>query len=386
MYTSFNPTLKMSFESSYSSVFTAYRLFGLVPFKFHFQSITTNPEIFNKKQKNFVSIVEKLWLLCLLLFELQNLVETLHSRIQFLVTCNCINSFNGFRIFMLLTFRVCPILVTLELYFHRNVQMDIIAKLQEIDRIFAQKLKLHMNYHRLKRTIFIAFSKWISICVVFVLILIVSYIIVKAPKEEYTSLAMSLFYPLSKRALYSSTYITYAILIRHRIQAMHEVLDSNLLLLRDSPFDTANALESRNEHDAFELRRMVHLWKIYSLLHETIQLINDSFKWAISFIFFSNVIAVCVGTFQYFDKTYGSPNEYYTNLVNVMCYSFFLVFYYGICFGMMIGMANAVDIDANKIMQKMYQISLSGTISDELQNFVSKSGCHLKRHDNSIEN
>lgn len=106
----------MSFEGSYNGVFVVYRAFGLVPFKFHFRSITMEPVPY-VGQKICLLLIENLWFICMLSFELYNLISVLITRYQFLVKCECLNAFVGFRFLMTLIFRGCVIVITLDSYF-----------------------------------------------------------------------------------------------------------------------------------------------------------------------------------------------------------------------------------------------------------------------------
>lgn len=364
----------MSFEGSYNAVFMVYRIFGLVPFEFHFET-TTSEVASNKRRKMCLLFVENLWFISMLLFELCSLIHVSITRYQFLVECKCIHVFIGFRLILALIFRFCVVVITVESYCHRNVQVEIIAKLLEIDQIFAQKLRLQINYHRLKRSITVVFSKWISIYIGLVSILYATSFFKGVPTEKYIRLTLFL-YPFLKRTLFSSMYTTYAILIRHRIQSLNEAMDSNLLLPHDSAFKVSIDRESRNEHETFEFRRLIHLWQLFACIHDTVQLINKTFKWSISLNMFANVFIVCVSIFQYFDNAVGLPNEYYKVAPLISSNSIAFIFFYALCFGVIIQIANSVATVANQIASKVHRISSSGIISDEFENFVSKSRRH----------
>lgn len=219
----------MSFDASYNVVFMVYRILGLVPFKFHFHSITAGP-LRSGWRKVCWSFAENLWFACLLLYELYNLKL---SSIWWYNAYACpskVDTFNAFRTVMAVIFRLCIVITTVETYCTRHLHTNILSNLHEIDRQFAQKLKLQINYQRLQRTIFIAFLKWIPIYILAASIFIVNHSMKTQITIKYIATLMLSYYPLFKQALFNATYISYAILIRHRIQAMNQVLDSNLLL------------------------------------------------------------------------------------------------------------------------------------------------------------
>lgn len=275
---------------------------------------------------------------------------------------------------MLITIRLYTIIITLELYYHRNDQVQIISQLHEIDQIFAQKLHLKINYHRLRRTVIVAFLKWMSVCAVLLSILIAACVIEDVAKVEYIHLLVS-SYSLLKKALFGSAYITYAILIRHRIRAMHEVLDSNLLLLNDSPFEIPIDRERSNQYEAIEFRRLNHLWRLLPRIHETIELINATFKWSISMNFFVNVFDFCETMYYHFDQAFKHSKHC---IEEGLVYSgFAFMFYYVLYFGLIIQMANSVSAEADKIAPKLHRLNLSGAITDEVQDFVSEIRDHF---------
>lgn len=363
----------MSFENSCSGVFTVYRIFGLVPSKFHFQSSTAelSRTFSNKKRQICRLFAEKLWFSCLLLFEFYNLIHSSILNYKKFFNIYSISSFNVFRLLMIITIRVCIILITIESYRHRKVQVKILDNLREIDRVFERKLKLHINYHRLKRSIFVALLKWIPIYFVAVSIFISANLFEETKIEDVICVALTL-YPLLKQALFGSAYVTYAILIKCRLQAMHEVLDSNLLLAHvESPsFEMSIDRESRREREAFEFQRLIYLWRLFPRVHETVQLMNDTFKWSISVNFFADVFYICAVVFSYLNEILRTSHEKDTILSNI---SISYMFYCGIfCFRAIIPMAESVAAEADKIAPKIHRLSWISTISEELQHFVSK--------------
>lgn len=354
----------MSFVDSYKSVFTVYRIFGLVPFNFHLHLLSTNPQSPSSNENRKFGF----WFICLFSIELFILVYS--SILWHRSYTNDNDSFNIFRWSMVVAIRICIIVITFESYRHQRTQLKILNQLHEIDRIFSEKLNLQINYHRLKRSIFVDFSKWISVCVIDVLILFAAVCFEETTIEDYVRL-MAPLYPLFKKAMLGSVYVTYAILIKHRIQAVLQVLDSSLLLPHDSTFEIPIDRESLSEYEAFEFRRLIHLWQLFPRIYDTIQLINDTFKWSSSMNFFVNVFDICSSIFHYFGKSPEDSHQTYN--VNIISYiECAFICYYVFCFGAIIQMANALTAEADKIAPKIHRLILGGIVSDDLQEFVSE--------------
>lgn len=99
--------------------------------------------------------------------------------------------------------------------------------LYEIDQKFARKLDFKINYYRIRHLIAKSFLKWFLVLVTAQTISIWVYL-------QKTTLPATLLYGsiylASKLTLFGSTYTTYVILIKCRLETMHEVLGSSLLL------------------------------------------------------------------------------------------------------------------------------------------------------------
>lgn len=282
------------------------------------------------------------------------------------------NSFNGFRLLMIFVIRLCIIVMTIESYCCRHFHVKIQRNLHEIDCIFAQKLKLQINYRQLKRTVLVAFAKWMSVYVIVASIFIANNLMVNATNPKYIQLMLSV-YSMLKKALFGCTYITCAILIKYRIQAMCRVLDGNLLLLTKSTFELLLIdRESQGDRETFEFQRLIHLWQMFPRIHETIQLMNDTFKWSISIAFFANLFDVSAMIFYNLDKAFGSEESDCRSTTELTYFITAGIFYYAFAFATITQMANSVATEAEKIAPKIQQISSSGVASDEFQYFVSK--------------
>lgn len=359
----------MSFDDSYRGIFMVYRVFGLVPFEFHFQSITSESTS-NKMRKNCFPFMENLWFICLLLYELYILVHSSYLWYDSYASDGKINTFNGFRTAMAFIFRLCIVIITIESHCNRNVQVKILHNLCKIDRIFDQKLELKIDYRRLKRMGFVAFLKWFPIHALATSIFIVN----SSTKNKITiqdiAPVMRSYYPLIKLALFSAAYITFGILIRHRIQVINEALKIELLFAHhESPFDLRIDGERCNQHEAREFQRFIWLWRLSTCAHETIQLMSNTFKWSISMSFFANIFNLCAILFNFFHETLESISQ---NGIGSLYIPISYMLYSVFCFGATVQLANSVAVESEKTARKLHQISLSGAaISDKFSKFVS---------------
>lgn len=347
----------MPFAHSYRAIFNIYSLFGLVPFQFHFRSISAKS---HRNHSFCLLFVEKLWFICLILLELFNSV---HSAIFYYCSslkCESMSTFLAFRMIMIFVIRLCVVVITVESYFRRHCHVQIHRNLHEIDRIFTHKLNWQIDHHRLKRTVVAAVLKWMLVFVVVATIFITNNLNANSANPQYAPVLLSI-YVFLKKALFGCAYITCAILIRHRIQEVHQALASNLTALNDGP----------NDREEFEFRRLVHLWRLYPRLHETIQLMNDSFKWSMSIAFFVNLFDISAMIFYNLDKIFGCPKSCQSS-INLTYFIIASVFYYIFAFGTIIQTANSVAKEAERIAPKIQQICSCGLISDELQLFVSR--------------
>lgn len=343
-----------------------YRIFGLVPFQFHFESFTKSQiNISKDSRQNVRSIGEHLWFICLLLAELYMLI---HCSIM------CYNhsikvSFDVYRTLhfsIVFTIRALLIVITIESYCKRNVQVKIMENFRKIDRNFAEKLKLEINYYRLRRQIAISFLITIFIYIATMAMLVPSYW-----NESFDQKMLALFvvYPLLKRSLSGSRYITYALLVKYRIEAMHEILDSNLLLAQQNSIEICLDQQIYNDNEAFEMRRMINLRQIFSKIYDTVQLVNNSFNWSISVNFPINVFDISVAVFSAFDRIVKPENL----SVIYVSYSWIpLALHYVFSLVAIIQMANSLNKEVDKLTHKLHRIQSCAIESDELQDFVSE--------------
>lgn len=357
----------MSFENVHSAIFMVYRAFGLVPFQFHFKSITKSQRNPSKKWKKHVYLIsELLWFICLLLLELYWLIESAmacygHSiRLSF-------DIYNTFHFSVAFSARVLLIVITIESYCKRNVQVKIMNDLYEIDRIFADKLKLKMNYYRLRRQIGMAFLSAIFIYIVTLFLLIFLYW-----NDAYDQFLIPFtVYTFFKRALSGSCHITYALFVKYRIEAMHEVLDSNLILAQQNSIEICIDRQRCNDMEAFELRRMVYLWEIFSKIYDIVQLINCRFKWSISVNFPINTFDISVAVFAALNRIVKPANP---SIVVYASFSWALVVLLStFSMGSIIQAANCLSKEADKLAQNLHRIRSCDIDSDELQDLVRQA-------------
>lgn len=355
----------MSFENTYSAVFMVYRLLGLVPFPYHFKSITSSQNIelnsrnfFGHKQKWNLTL-EILYFICVLALELSILVLSCLSCYLHTVK-NDLNLFNASHMVIVFALRVFFVAATVETYFKRNLQVKILINLYEIDRVFARELNLSIDYHPLKRQILVAFLKFMIAFVVAFVIFARFAVVATDPYPIYIRLSYA-FYPLIKAALVGSKYITYATLIHYRIEAMHGIFDS---------FEIGVDKQSNHDDELFEFRCMIHLRWIYSRIYDTVQMANDSFEWTISMGFSVALIDSSLMLFHAFDDIF-EPSKRSTILTSFNWIPFFL--HHLFFMGMIIKAANRIGKQAKSVAHKVHLLGSRGQILDDLHNFVSST-------------
>lgn len=358
--------IEMSFEDAHRTVFMVYRVFGLVPFQFHLESSLESQKTIPKKwRRNVRLIVEHLWFISMLLIELYILIHTCMLCYDHSIKV----SFDVYRTLhfsIVFTIRSLIILITIESYFKRNVQVQIMNNFREIDRKFSEKLDFEINYHRLRRQIANSFLFRVFMYITAIALLVPAY---WNESFEQKMLAMFVIYALMKRSLSASSYTTYALLVKCRIEAMHEIFDNNLLLVQQNSVEICRDQQTSNDREAFELRRMINLQRIFSKIHDTVQLLNNSFRWSISVNFTINVFDISVAVFSAFDKVMDSLNAHviyvsYTWAPLALHYVFSLV--------TIIQAANSLNKEADKLAHQIHRIQSCGIESDELRDLVSK--------------
>lgn len=353
----------MPFEDGHSTFFMVYRVFGLVPFQFRFESQNNISK--DWRQSVRLVVVEHLWYVCLLLAELYMLIHCCmicynHSiKVSF-------DIYRTLHFSIVFTIRALLIIITIDSYCKRNVQAKIMNNFCEIDRNFSEKLNLEINYDRLRHQIAISFLITIFIYTVTMVMLVPSY---WNESFEQKLLALFVVYPLLKRSLCGSCFITYAIFVKFRIEAMHEILDGNLLLAQQNSIEICLDQQIYNDNEAFEMRRMINLRQIFIQIYDTVQLINNSFKWSISANFPINVFDISVALFSALDRIV-KPEHL---SVIYISYSWIpLAFHYVFSLVIIIQMANSLNEEANKLAHKIHRIQTCGIKLDALQDFVSE--------------
>lgn len=351
----------MSCADVNAAVFLVYRVFGLLPFRFHLES---KKNISKGWQENVRLCGEHLWFIFMLLIEIYMLIHTC-------ILCYNHSIYISFDVYRTLhfsivfTIRALVIVITIESYCKRNIQAQIMNNFHEIDRKFVEELNLENNYCRLQRQIAISFSITVFIHILAIFILVPTYW-----NESFDQQLLGLFviYPLLKRSLSGSIYIIYALLVQHRIKAMHEIFDSNLLLIQQNSIEICVDQQICNDNEAFEMRRMINLQWIFLKIYDTVQLINNSFKWSISVNFPINVFDISVAVFSVFDKIVKPDNPH----VIYVSYSWApLVLQYVLSLITVIQAAHSLNKDADKLAYQIHRIQSCCVESDELKNFVS---------------
>lgn len=162
--------------------------------------------------------------------------------------------------------------------------------------------------------------------------------------------------------------MTYAFLVKYRIEAMNEIFNSNLLLVQQNSIEICLDQQMINNNEAFEIRRMIELQRIFSKIYDTVQLINKSLRWSISVSFPINVFDISVAVFSAVDNVVNpeNPNKAYNS------YSWGpLTLYYVFSLVTIIQAANSLSKEADKLAYQIHRIQSCGIESGDLKNLVS---------------
>lgn len=264
------------------------------------------------------------------------------------------------------TIRTLCIVITIESYCKRSSQVQIMNNFREIDREFAEKLNVQLNYHRLRHKIMISF-----LITIFIYITVIAMLIPAYWDESFTQKMLALFviYPLLKRSLSGARYMTYALLAKYRIEAMHEILNSNWLLAQQSSIEICLDQQMNDDNETFEMRRIANLQRIFAQIHGTVQLINDSLKWSVSANFPINVFDISVALFSAFDKIMAPENPH----VIYISFSWApLALHYAFSLVTIVQTANSLNKEADKLAHQIHRIQSCGIQSAALTDLVSK--------------
>lgn len=347
-------------EMDYRSVFLVYRIFGIAPFHclINRNSRTPNHHLANKKLRYCLLFIEYVWIIFLLTVEVYNVIYTF-IRINYYFNVNVLHAFYAALILSVHAFLA---IITIESYCKRNVHIKILSNLHEIDQIFSNHLNLYMNYCRMKRSIRNAFISWLFLYIAS------DCVLIWLRSKFWTAYSIPTFvlafvYPLLKMTLICSKYVTFGILIKYRIKAMHEILDTIHSRVNNALWPTTN------DDQANEFRRMIHLNEIFCRTFDTVQLMNESFKWPISVNFVIDLYAVSVPLFRTLELIYVDKLEDST-LNQGLRVGY--MFHYLINMMMVVHMANRIIEEVEKLSDKLYRLCLKQTLSTELKNFVSK--------------
>lgn len=355
------------FEEKFRFIFIIYSFFGLSPFRLLYLKFGTNLQAYNpcKNRKKWFSFAECIWILGIITLEIYALIfaskfdmtDAMRKKFDLLAA-------SKFVIFTIP--RILHLIITLETIWKRNDHEIIHGHLHEIDEILEKHLCFRLNCHRLKQSIRNDFLRWI--CIIPFLIL-TNYHIWNVFGSIYVFL---LDYSYMKLILNGSQYTTYGILVRHRIEAMHEALETNLMqALQKLEFESifGDGQHSDDGNEPSERQCLIHLQQIYNKIYDTIELMNATFKWSMSLnisIDIFTVALVCFGHLQWFlDPTY--ENGTATNFYGFVTYTS----YYAFRLRLVIGMCNSIAESSSSIAAKIHQITLSSnTVTDEMKDMV----------------
>lgn len=324
----------MSFEKTYRIVFLFCEIFGMIPYRYE----NLNKNVIDTKKTNEIFILLKYgWLFGLLAFEFYILIYSIIVCYEYVLVTK-VTLYTGLDVFILTTFRILLIIITLESFIKRNAQIKILNNLCELDDIFMRRLNVNINYKKLGRLVRFVFLKWFSIYILTEILLIWLTLY-----EEANSILIFLIlfvYPLFKLTLNGSKYVTFVHLIKFRIEAMYQALN-NFVLQTELNVDDPKRIE---------LNRMLDLWNIYNKIYETVHLINYSFSWSFSINFSVEILAVCAVLFHVLDYILGEPNRFAViSLVSFGTYLFYYVFRVIMLIQITHSAAEKVDIFASKI-------------------------------------
>lgn len=316
-----------------------------------------------------MSIVKFTWIIGLFTFEIYLLIYAsefdvvcaIHKKIDLLSVSKAI---------IFIVPRILHIIITVETIWKCNYNETILENLHEIDDIFEKKLCLQLNYKRIKQSVRNDFLQWISIIPI---LIIVNYFIWNVYGIVYVIL---LDYSHVKLILNGSQYTAYAILVRHRIQAMHEVLDTTLIQeLKKQEFESIDEVidqqnqDVNDDNEISQQQSIIHLRQIFNKIYDTIELMNDTFKWSIS-------LNVSVDIFTISQTLFGQLQwfldlEYENGRTINFCGFATYISYYMYRFALLVHMSNSIVESANLVAAKLHQLSLCATVTtDELKELV----------------
>lgn len=364
----------MLFEETYRFVFIIYAIFGLSPFKlvYHDFSKKRVPLSRNKRSKWIICIMDYAWTPCLSILELCSVFCASIAHVNVLLSVE-IDVFIASAYVIQTTIHLLYILNSIEWVFKRNFEMKILKRLHEIDTIFAENFCFQMNYHRLRNSIRNTFLLW----VVFILIVFKTYIF----HWNFASFIQCDVLAI-KLILNGSRYTTYAILLRHRIEALTEILDQSRfqIVQSRSAFESSSRQQSNINHSPEALRntetereRMMNLQRVFNKLHDSIGLVNDNFKWSISLNISNDIFSLSLNLFcilrRFLDPVYAQ--KYRTSLEIFFTARSFNLGYFIYHVIILINVANNIAECGRKLTAKSHQVGLSVMVSDELRDFVS---------------
>lgn len=264
--------------------------------------------------------------------------------------------------------RILHLIITIETIWKRNHHEIILDQLHEIDGIFEKNLYLQLNCHGLKQSIRKYFLKWIAIIPI---LIITDFYIWNVYGLIYVVL---LDYSYIKLILNGSQYSTYAILVWHRIEAMHEALDHNLMqVLQELEFESAFVVvgQRSDDNETFQRQFLINLRQISNKIYETIELMNATFKWSISLNISVDKFTVAMVSFGHLQCILDS--KYENNTIVNFCGLAIYTSYYVHRLALLISISNSVAESANLVAAKTHQISLSRVVTDELKDLVRKT-------------
>lgn len=305
--------------------------------------------------------LELLWLLILIFFEFYILIYSLFVCYQYLQLTK-ITLYTGLDIFILTTFRVLCIIITLESFMKRKIHTKILNSLRKVDNIFTNQLNERIDYALLGRLIIVMFVKWFSIYIFTDTFLI--WLTLSEGANSISIFILLFVYPLFKLTLNGSKFMIFAHLIKFRIDAMHRAL-SNCNQTDENAHLSFNNIQYVAPINRYHLNHMQHLWHIYNRIYDIVQLVNNGFVWSFSINFSIEILAVCAVLYRVLDHILGPPNRFpITTIIPFIVY----LCYYLFRVVMLIRIAHNVASDVDNFANRIQTLELPVT---EFNEFVS---------------
>lgn len=179
------------------------------------------------------------------------------------------------RLFGSITLRLHAIVVLIESYAKRSIQLRVLEKFDEIEDIFVVKLKIPTNDERVRRRCRRIIIFWISKYAAFVIVIFVGGIMLFQWVVFYQ--LMMLFAPVYTCTLFYAQLVVYLDMIKYNL----EMINDCLAKLKELP----RIRWHHQRHHAITstdiCQQLTHLRRCYGKTWETSSLINRCVRWSL---------------------------------------------------------------------------------------------------------